>query len=105
MNPQTKGKYYLCNMKVKLHVNWKKVIVFLLISAGLIYLTYSFTHSYSRSLLMSIGILLLLFVIDGLLANYEYRRQTKALFDDLRQGHEEARQDNDKDKRQDKWKN
>ena len=99
MNPQTKGKYYLCNMKVKLHVNWKKELVFLFISAGLIYLTYSFTRSYSRSLLMSIGILLLLFVIDALLANYEYRRQTKALFDDLRREHEEeARQSNHKNK-------
>lgn len=57
-------------MKVKLHVNWKKVIVFLLISAGLIFLTHS--------LLMSIGIVLLLFVVDALLANYEYRKQTKA---------------------------
>lgn len=72
-------------MKVKLHVNWKKVIVFLLISAGLIFLTHS--------LLMSIGIVLLLFVVDALLANYEYRKQTKALFDDLRRDEEQRKKD------------
>ena len=72
-------------MKVKLHVNWKKVIVFLLISAGLIFLTHS--------LLMSIGIVLLLFVVDALLANYEYRKQTKALFDDLRRDEEQCKTD------------
>ncbi len=72
-------------MKVKLHVNWKKVIVFLLISAGLIFLTHS--------LLMSIGIVLLLFVVDALLANYEYRKQTKALFDDLRRDDEQRKTD------------
>lgn len=72
-------------MKVKLHVNWKKVIVFLLISAGLIYLTHS--------LLMSIGIVLLLFVVEALLANYEYRKQTKAFFDDLRRDEEQRKTD------------
>ena len=72
-------------MKVKLHVNWKKVIVFLLISAGLIFLTHS--------LLMSIGIVLLLFVVDALLANYEYRKQTKALFDALRRDEEQRKTD------------
>ena len=72
-------------MKVKLHVNWKKVIVFLLISAGLIFLTHS--------LLMSIGIVLLLSVVDALLANYEYRKQTKALFDDLRRDEEQRKTD------------
>lgn len=68
-------------MKTKLHLNWKKIVVFLLISAGLIYLT--------RSLLMSIGIVMILFVIDALLANYEYRKQTKKIFEDLRREHEQ----------------
>lgn len=68
-------------MKVKLHINWRKVVVFLLISAGLVFLT--------RSLLMSIGILLLLFVIDALLANYEYRKKTHAFFEDLRREQEQ----------------
>jgi hypothetical protein len=71
-------------MKVKIRVNWKKVLLFLFISAGLIFLTHS--------LLMSIGIMLLLFVVDALLANYEYRQHTKAIFDDLRREHEEAEQ-------------
>lgn len=73
-------------MKVKIRVNWKKVLLFLFISAGLIFLTHS--------LLMSIGIMLLLFVVDALLANYEYRQHTKAIFDDLRREHEEAKQRN-----------
>lgn len=73
-------------MKVKIRANWKKVLLFLFISAGLIFLTHS--------LLMSIGIMLLLFVVDALLANYEYRQHTKALFDDLRREHEEAEQRN-----------
>ena len=72
-------------MKVKLQKKKKKVIVFLLISAGLIFLTHS--------LLMSIGIVLLLFVVDALLANYEYRKQTKALFDDLRRDEEQRKTD------------
>lgn len=67
-------------MKLKLHLNWKKIVLFLLVSAGLIYLT--------GSLLMSIGIVMILFVIDALLANYEYRQQTRRLFDDLRREHE-----------------
>lgn len=73
-------------MKVKIRVNWRKVLLFLFISAGLIFLTHS--------LLMSIGIMLLLFVVDALLANYEYRQHTKAIFDDLRREHEEAEQRN-----------
>ena len=73
-------------MKVKIRVNWKKGLLFLFISAGLIFLTHS--------LLMSIGIMLLLFVVDALLANYEYRQHTKAIFDDLRREHEEAEQRN-----------
>lgn len=67
-------------MKAKLHINWKKIVVFLLVSAGLIYLT--------RSLLMSIGVVLVLFAIDAIIENYEYRRQTKKIFDDLRREHE-----------------
>lgn len=56
-------------MKLNIHIDWKKVIVFLLVCAGLIYLTHS--------LWLSGGILLLLFVIDGLLANYETVRKLK----------------------------
>ncbi len=38
---------------------------------------------------MSLGIMMLLFVVDALIANYEYRRKTKKFFDDLRQEHEQ----------------
>lgn len=63
-------------MKAKIRLNWKKIVLFLLVSAGLVYLT--------RSVLMSLGILLLLFAADALIANYEYRQRTKKLFEDLR---------------------
>lgn len=68
-------------MKMKLHLNWQKIALFLLICAGLIFLTHSFW--------MSLGIIMLLFVTDALIANYEYRRKTKKFFDELRQEHEQ----------------
>lgn len=68
-------------MKVKLHLNWKKIVLFLLVSAGLIFLTHS--------LLMSIGIVMILFVADALIANYEYRQQTHRLFEDIRREHDQ----------------
>ena len=63
-------------MKFKIRLDWKKAIIFLLVSAGLLYLT--------RSALMSIGIMMLLFVVDTLIMNYEYRQQTRRLFEELR---------------------
>lgn len=71
---------YLCIMKPKLRLDWKKALIFLFVSAGLLYIT--------KSLLMSIGIILLLFVADSLLADWDYRRKTKRIFDDLRSEHE-----------------
>lgn len=68
-------------MKMKLHLNWQKIALFLLICAGLIFLTHSFW--------MSLGIMMLLFVTDALIANYEYHRKTKKFFDELRQEHEQ----------------
>ncbi len=68
-------------MKPKLHLDWKKALLFVLVSGGLIYIT--------KSIWMSIGIVLLLFVIDSLLADWEYRRKTKKIFDELRKKHEE----------------
>ncbi len=68
-------------MKPKLHLDWKKILLFLLVSAGLIYIT--------KSLLMSIGIVLLLFVIDSLLDDWDYRRRVRKTFTELRKGHEE----------------
>jgi hypothetical protein len=63
-------------MKFKIRLDWKKAIIFLLVSAGLLYLT--------RSALMSIGIMMLLFVVDTLIMNYEYRQQTRRFFEELR---------------------
>lgn len=77
-------------MKPKLHFDWKKALIFLLISAGLIYIT--------KSILMSIGIILLLFVADSLLADWEYRRKTKRIFDDIRKEHEEKEKPDSRDK-------
>ncbi|MBF1082429.1 MAG: hypothetical protein HXL34_08275, partial [Prevotellaceae bacterium] len=54
-------------MKIKIRLDWKKAAIFLSVSAGLLYLT--------RSALMSIGIMMLLFVVDALIVNYEYRQQ------------------------------
>ncbi|MGI6243420.1 MAG: hypothetical protein ACOYJK_07820 [Prevotella sp.] len=68
-------------MKPKLYLDWKKALIFLFVSAGLIYIT--------KSILMSIGIVLLLFVVDSLLADWEYRRKTKRIFDELREEHKE----------------
>lgn len=68
-------------MKPKLHLDWKKALLFLVVSAGLIYIT--------KSIWMSIGIVLLLFVVDTLLADWEYRRQVKKTFTELRKAREE----------------
>lgn len=56
-------------MKAKFHIDWKKGLVFLLVSAGLYYLTHSFT--------MTLGILLLLIVADFLLADWDDTRKRK----------------------------
>ena len=68
-------------MKPKLRLDWKKALLFLVVSAGLIYIT--------KSIWMSIGIVLLLFVVDSLLADWEYRRQVKKTFTELRKAREE----------------
>ena len=44
-------------MKWKLKIDWRKVGLFLVISAGLLYLT--------RSVLMAAGVIMLLFVADS----------------------------------------
>ena len=73
-------------MKNKLNIDWKKALIFFLVSAGLIYLTKSFW--------MSLGIILLLFVVDGLLANWDYRRKTRKIFDELKKMNEEREDGN-----------
>lgn len=68
-------------MKWKLKIDWRKVVLFLVISAGLLYLT--------RSVLMAAGVIMLLFVIDSLISDYEYRRKTHELFKDIREQQEQ----------------
>lgn len=76
-------------MKFKIRLDWKKAIIFLLVSAGLLYLT--------RSALMSIGIMMLLFVVDTLIMNYEYRQQTRRFFEELRRENADETTNEDED--------
>ncbi len=68
-------------MKWKLKIDWRKVVLFLVISAGLLYLT--------RSVLMAAGVIMLFFVVDSLISDYEYRRKTHELFKDIREQQEQ----------------
>jgi len=54
---------------MKIRINWKRILVLLLVSAGLVYITKSF--------LMSAGIFLLLFAADSLLARYDENRRRR----------------------------
>ena len=56
---------YLCNMKY--HVNWKLFLLFLFVAGGLMAITESFA--------LSLGILLLLFVADYFVADYDEKRR------------------------------
>ena len=60
---------YLCNMKAKLDIDWKKFLVFFIVIGGLIFIT--------KSILMTIGIVMLLLVIDRLIADWEENRKWK----------------------------
>lgn len=53
------------------------LLLLLVISAALIFITYSFTHSYTSAFLMSLGILMLLLFIDNLLRQYDNKRRRK----------------------------
>ncbi|MGI6232448.1 MAG: hypothetical protein ACOYJF_06320 [Prevotella sp.] len=56
-------------MKFKLHLDWKKLVVYIFVSAGLLYIT--------ESAAMSAGILLLLLLGDRLLADREFNKNWK----------------------------
>ncbi len=73
-------------MKQFLKFYWKRALVILFICAGLICITGSF--------LMSAGIMLLIFVADGLIANWEYRRKTREIFDELKRIQKEKEKGN-----------
>ncbi len=56
-------KYYLCSMK--LNIDWKKGLVFLIVVGGLIYITKAeLGMTTTNSFLTTLGVLLLLFVGD-----------------------------------------
>ena len=79
-------------MKFKIRLDWKKAVIFLSVSAGLLYLTHS--------ALMSIGIMMLLFVVDALIVNYEYRQQTRRFFEELqRENTDEATNEDENEQR------
>ena len=52
---------------MKEFLNWKRILVFVIVCGGLILLTHSF--------MMSAGILLVLLVIDRILATWEQKRR------------------------------
>ena len=56
---------YFCIMKYQ--IDWIKVLVFFLVAGGLIFITGSF--------LMSLGIFLLLLIIDGLIAQWQSKKE------------------------------
>ena len=73
-------------MKWKLKIDWRKVVLFLVISAGLLYLT--------RSVLMAAGVIMLLF---SLISDWEYRRKTHELFKDIREQQEQKAKEKQND--------
>ena len=76
-------------MKWKLKIDLRKVVLFLVISAGLLYLT--------RSVLMAAGVIMLLFVVDSLISDWEYRRKTHELFKDIREQQEQKAKEKQND--------
>ena len=76
-------------MKWKLKIDWRKVVLFLVISAGLLYLT--------RSVLMAAGVIMLLFVVDSLISDYAYRRNTHELFKGIREQQEQKAKEKQND--------
>ena len=61
---------YLCNMKVK--IDWKRVALLAFVAILLLYITKSF--------FMSLGIMMILLLIDALLAQWEDNRKNKDRF-------------------------
>lgn len=60
---------YLCRMKMKMNINWKRWAVMALVAFLLIILT--------RSFFMSLGIFMILLLIDNLLGQWEEKRKNK----------------------------
>lgn len=66
-------------MKNKLNINWRFAAVLFFVAAGLIIITHSF--------FISLGIMLLLFVIDHFAQVYDERRKLKKMMRDFDEKH------------------
>lgn len=78
---------------MKTKINWKLFALLFIVCAGIYILT--------RSFWMSLGILLLLFVIDGLLADYDRKRRGQRNKEQvLRHLHEQNEDDEEQQKSQ-----
>lgn len=70
---------------MKHQIDWKKVVVFFLVAGGLVFITGSF--------LMSLGIFILLFIVDGLIAQWqnkkEFEKKWKELMEEKKKEHDE----------------
>lgn len=72
---------------MKTKINWKLFALLFIVCAGIYFLT--------RSFWMSLGILLLLFVIDGLLADYDRKQRGERNKEQvLKHLHEQEKDDN-----------
>ncbi len=84
-------------MKAKFHIDWKKCLVFLFVSASLYAIT-SFT--------MTLGIMLLLIVADFVLADFDDTRKRKREWrefeEELRKDREDQRADETQQKGKDR---
>lgn len=56
-------------MKYKLQLDWIKVLTFIFVSGGLLFIT--------KSVMMSAGLMILLLVIDQVIVNYQSRKAFK----------------------------
>lgn len=74
---------YFCIMKHQ--IDWIKVVVFFLVAGGLVFITGSF--------LMSLGIFILLLIVDGLIAQWqnkkEFEKKWKELMEEKKKEHDE----------------
>lgn len=56
-------------MKQKINISWRQFLVFFIVICGIYYITWSFW--------MTLGIILLLFVADNFLKEYDDKRRRK----------------------------
>ena len=70
-------KYYLCSMR---NIDWKKMLVFLIVIGGLIYITkVALGMTSLNSFLATLGVLLILFVGDNFAQQIDDKRKRRKL--------------------------